>query len=67
VNAYYVVIAAGPVATYLLGRWSGSRSERDLTAHLFQESAQEHDRLARQLEQVRRQLAAAVVRAVDEP
>jgi hypothetical protein len=63
----HLITAVCLVGFYLVGRWMGRRSERDLTAHLFQESAQEHDRLTRQLEQVRRQLAAAVVRAVDEP
>jgi hypothetical protein len=63
----HLIVAGGYVAFFALGVWRGMSIERRVTRMVFEESAQEHDRLTRQLEQVRRQLAAAVVRAVDEP
>jgi sensor histidine kinase regulating citrate/malate metabolism len=63
----HLIVAAGYLACFAFGVWRGMSIERRVTRQVFEESAQEHDRLTRQLEAVRRQLAAAVVRAVDEP
>jgi membrane protein DedA with SNARE-associated domain len=64
---WFFTIVAAMFVSWLMGYWAGRYSERALTAQVFEESAQEHERLTLQVESLRRQLAAAVVRAVDEP
>jgi hypothetical protein len=62
----HLILAGGYVAFFALGVWRGMSIERRVTRMVFEDSAAEHDRLTRQLETVRRQLAAAVVRQVEQ-